>query len=304
MFQPIAFGSSSTGDMSAFAKLLAPQEVQVSVTVDDGFHFDDTSEFRVLHQIEPPEVLDCVDKIIAHHGFYDLILCWNQRILEACPNARLFPQSVCTWMEYGYKPWCDLNVPKQMECDASKKKFQCSFLTSNKGWAPGHKLRLEIFDRLPEKVGDLPIVKVMTPPWVPDKRAYLDEYQFTITPENASHENWYDDKIVDALMAKTIPIFWGCPNIKNYFNMDGIIHFKTIEELMSKLYLITPGYYERHYDAVLDNMGRALKGVHTWHRMDLEIAAGIERRKQGAARSFFIPERTPHTYGFRPLRKP
>lgn len=281
MFQPIAFGSSSTGDLSGFAKLLSPQRETVSVTVDDGFNFNDTSSFRILHQIEPPEVLDCVDRIIAHHEFYDLILCWNTKILERCPNARLFPQSVCTWMEYGYKPWCDMNVPKQMECDASKKKFMASYLTSSKAWTPGHILRQKIYDQLPDQLGELKINKFKSPPWIPDKRMILDEYQFTITPENACHTNWFDDKIVDSLMAKTIPVFWGCPNIGDFFNLDGIIHFQTVEEMMCKLTMLTPGYYERHYLAVQDNFERALKGVHIWSRMDKEISAGIERRKQG-----------------------
>jgi hypothetical protein len=283
MHKPIAFGSSSTGNLDGFAAHLVEQPETVSVTVDDGMNFEDKSSYRVLHQIEPPEILNCVDKIIENYKFYDLILGWNERIL-ALPNARLFPQGVCTWMEFCYLPWMDMKFPKQMECDETKKKFQISFLTSNKGWAPGHALRQEIYKRLPEQIGDLKVHKLMSPPWIPDKRAILEEYQFTITPQNASHNNWFDDKIIDSLVAKTIPLYWGCPNISNFFNMDGIIHFETVEQLMDILPHLTPEYYMEHYDAVRDNFARAMTYVHVWSRMDVEITAGIARRDAGGWR--------------------
>lgn len=281
MYKPIAFGSSSTGNLDGFAAHLVEQPVTVSVTVDDGFNFEDRSNFRVLHQIEPVEILNCVDKIIDNHKFYDLILGWNEDILKSCPNAKLFPQGVCTWMEFCYLPWMDMNFPKQMECDETKKQFKVSFLTSNKTWAPGHAFRQEIFRRLPDAVGDLKINKLMSPPWIPDKRMILEDYQFTITPQNAVHNNWFDDKIIDSLVAKTIPLYWGCPNIDNFFNMEGIIHFQTYEEMMDKLNMLTPNYYMDHYSAVKDNFTRAMSYVHVWSRMDAEITKGIAERDLG-----------------------
>ena len=269
------FGSTSSGDISGFTNLLQEHEETVSFTLDDGFHFKDDSYFRVLHQIEPPEVLDAVDRIIKYHKFYDLILAWNHRVLEACPNAVLFPQSVCTWMCFGPAS------ARDFEPDVSLKKFQASFLTSSKAWTPGHILRQQVYDRLPSSVLDLKIDKFKSPPWIPDKRAILNEYQFTITPQNAYHVNWFDDKIMDAFMSKTIPLYWGCPNIGDYFNLDGIIRFETIEELMCKLTLLTPDYYERHFAAVEDNYERAVKRVHTWSRVDEAIAKGLDRKKNG-----------------------
>jgi hypothetical protein len=280
-FRPIAFGSSCTGDLSGFALNLREQSEQVSMTIDNGFNFKDTSSFRVLHQIEPPEVLDCIDDIIANHEFYDLILCWHTRILKECQNAKLFLHGKCTWMEFNYKPWLDTHKPMEMECDETKKAFRASFLTSSKNSAPGQVFRQQIYAGLPSVVGNIEIDKVKSPPYIPDKRSVLDKYQFTITPQNAYHENWFDDKIVDALVAKTIPLYWGCPNIGEYFNMDGIIHFQTYEELLSRLKELTPEYYAQHYKAVQDNFYRAMGMVHIWHHVDEAIADGIERKKAG-----------------------
>lgn len=274
MTKPIVFSPYS------FPQVLAEQPISVSLTVDDGFNFNDTSYFKVLHAIEPPEVLDVVDRVIENYRFYDLILAWNKSILKACPNSVLFLHGNCTWMNPNYQPWKDTEGKSVMECDASKKQFKASFITSSKVQTPGHVLRQEIYERLPERINDLTIFKHRSPPYLPSKKPLLDDYQFHITPQNASQDNWFDDKLSDALMAKTIPLYWGCPNVGEYFNMDGILHFRTYEELVSMLGKLTPDYYWQHYDAVQDNFERALKLIHIWHRAEVEITAGIERKKQ------------------------
>ena len=288
------FGSSSTGDISGFAEWIKDFDEQVSFTVDDGFNLADDSSFRVLHQIEPTEVLDCVDQIIEYHNFYDLILASNKRVLAACPNSVLFPQGNCTWMTPEYKPWLDgVNStllkyeavmrpdykPTWIEGDPRMKKFQVSFITSSKVSTSGHRLRQEIYDRLPAYVNGMPILKHRSPPYIPSKRVLLDEYQYFITPQNASQDNWFDDKIIDALIAKTIPLYWGCPNIGDFFNVDGILRFRTYDELIYLLNGLTPDYYERHFDAVQDNFERAMKYPHIWHRAEVEIDKRMGERQ-------------------------
>src|SRR5271157_14849 len=277
MIKPLIFSPYN------FPQVLAEQPISVSLTVDDGFNFADTSDFKVLLQVEPPEVKDLADKIIENHKFYDLILAWNTKILNTCPNARLFFFACCSWL-----PWnSEGNNPNHArpqngvpytECDPSRKQFKASYLTSWKDWTPGHRLRQQIFDVLPESVGELSIAKHKSPPWIADKRDMLYDYQFTISPLNASHDNWGDDKLSDPLISKTIPLIWGCPNLSTYFNMDGIIHFQTIPEMMERLAALTPDYYAKHFDAVMDNFRRALAYTPIWTRVDKEITEAIIRK--------------------------
>lgn len=270
-----AYGSSMTGDISWFGGKLRPRSMSISFTVDDGFNFNDKADFRVFHQVEPPEVLNITDKLILNHRFYDLIMTWNERVLAECPNAALLPEAPCSWL-----PRTKAETPVYPQPDVNAKTFTASFITSNKTFCPGHKLRVDIYNALRPSYGDLQIVKHMSPPRWDDKRTIIEPYQFHIAVENAMHNNWFADKIVDAFIGKAIPLYWGCPNLDQFFNMDGVIRFDTLAELEAKLEYLTPDYYKHRLDAVEDNYNRALKYVHTWDRIEDAITAGIERKAQ------------------------
>ncbi len=280
--KPTIFCIYNASDLWNEAHTLSEQPISVSLTHDEAFNFEDTSSFKVLWQVEPPEILNIVDKIIENHKFYDLILTWNEKILNSCPNSRLFVISMCAWLPWnieGHNPshFRTPDVPYP-ECDPSKKQYKASFTTSSKTQSPGHRFRLQVYDALPSSVGSLEIDKHKSPPWVEDKRDTLWDYQFTIAVMNSCHRNYIDEKVCDALISKTIPLVWGCPNLSDFFNMDGIIMFDTIPELMEKLSSLTPDYYAKHFDAVMDNYNRALVYTPIWTRMDKEISDGIMRR--------------------------
>ena len=45
-------------------------------------------------------------------------------------------------------------------------------------------------------------------------------------------KNWFTEKLIDCFATGTIPIYWGCPNIEEFFNKDGIIQVNNIDELL------------------------------------------------------------------------
>lgn len=280
MIRPVAYGSSMTGDISSFGRQLAEREKSVSYTVDDGFNPHDDAFFRVLHQIEPPEVLNIADRIIQYHTNYDLILAWNERVLRACSNATFFPEAVCSWIGRKFE-----GVPVYPNVDTASKEFAVSFLTSNKTFCPGHKLRVGIYHALPEIIGQARIVKHMSPPRWPDKRTIIEPYQFHIAVENAMHNNWFADKIVDCFVAKTIPLYWGCPNLGEHFNMDGVIRFNDYVELEARIRELTPETYLSKLAAVEENYKRALPYLHTWNRIEDAITEGLAKKSNGVEKS-------------------
>jgi Glycosyltransferase family 10 (fucosyltransferase) C-term len=164
-------------------------------------------------------------------------------------------------------------------CDVSAKKFAVSFLTSSKNCFPGHVLRQEIYEKLPERLGELAVWKHKSPPIVPDKRSVLEPYMFSIVPENSRHAGYYTEKLIDCLVAKTIPVYWGCTNISSHFNEYGIVRFNDYEEMISKLKTLTPDYYHSRLSVIEENFQKALLGVHQWDLIEKAITEGIAKKK-------------------------
>lgn len=227
----------------------------------DRFDFSDTTPYKVFWQIEPDEIIPGNEaKILKNWEFYDLVLTWNTTILSQVPNARFFP---CPGI------WT-------RESDTSQKKFAASFLTSSKTGTYGHQYRQDIFARLPESVPchahgqvtpSLPITKYKSPPKLLDKRSMLVPFQYSIIMENCQRPNYFTEKILDAFATKTIPIYWGCPNIDTFFNPKGIFPFRCWRESSFGTDLLdvlsnselTPDTYNELHDVIEENYQKAFE---------------------------------------------
>ena len=58
----------------------------------------------------------------------------------------------------------------------------------------------------------------------PEYFKFMEKYKFIICFENKSQPNYFTEKLINAHYGKTIPIYWGCPNVSDYINMDAILY--------------------------------------------------------------------------------
>jgi len=209
----------------------------------DRIIFDQTCDLNILVQIEPPSILDITDSIRTNANKYDLILTWNEDLLDL-PNAQKFVFGSC---------WIDQETFK-----ADKGKY-VSFNTSNKGWAPGHILRQQIWEGLEEAedLNGFGIIKHKSPPRIPTKDFLFEVAKYHIVVENEQRNNWITEKLIDCLATRTIPIYWGASNIGEYFNTDGMIIFNTIEELKDILDNLEETFYDDRVDIINENFERS-----------------------------------------------
>jgi len=64
--------------------------------------------------------------------------------------------------------------------------------------------------------------------------------------ENVKINNYLTEKLIDCLITRTIPIYWGCPNIAKYFDQGGIYLVNNEQEIVDICNTLTPeDYYER-----------------------------------------------------------
>lgn len=231
-------------DVKTFGTLSSADQYEKTVSISyDTIEHDSSAEVKVLVQIEPPAILNTTQVILDNHEKFDLILTWNDQLLKL-PNSRKFIFGSC---------WIDWNtfIPEKQKV--------VSFITSNKGWAPGHQMRLSIWDGLEdaEDLNEFKIVKHMSPPRVSSKNFLFENAKYSISVENQKLENWITEKVIDCFATKTIPIYWGCPNIGDYFNIDGIITFDTLEELKDILDNLEETHYNGRIDIIEENFEKS-----------------------------------------------
>ena len=137
------------------------------------------------------------------------------------------------------------------------KKFQISSLTGSKNWTVGHCFRLNILNRT-----DFPLpytfFRSSTPPItsIPSDKIHLfKDFQFSLVIENSRQENYFTEKLCDCLYTKTIPVYYGAPNIHEYFDTTGwiILENESVDDLVEKLKQLNVEWYTRNLDTVEKN---------------------------------------------------
>lgn len=117
---------------------------------------------------------------------------------------------------------------KPDEVVAENRKF-CSFVNSN----AKAKERIELFDQLSKykQVDSGGKVRNNVGGRVPDKIKFISAYKFNIAFENSSYPGYTTEKLMEALITNTIPIYWGDPKIGNDFNTKAFINVHDFESL-------------------------------------------------------------------------
>jgi hypothetical protein len=59
----------------------------------------------------------------------------------------------------------------------------------------------------------------------------LKDYRFSVCIENTKQDYYFSEKLMDCFLSGTIPIYWGCPSIGKFFEMDGILSFDNLDQL-------------------------------------------------------------------------
>jgi hypothetical protein len=60
---------------------------------------------------------------------------------------------------------------------------------------------------------------------VADKHEFITRFKFNIAFENSSYPGYTTEKLVDALKADTVPIYWGNPKVANDFNRARMVNY-------------------------------------------------------------------------------
>jgi hypothetical protein len=170
---------------------------------------------------------------LTHHRFHR-VLTFNQPLVDRLPNARFLPYGT-TW------------VPDWQDLDLGKRKM-CSLIASAKRDTDGHKLRHDIVGHCAGRTE----VEVMGRGYQPfDRKSEgLAPYRYSVVIENTREQNYFSEKLIDAILCDTVPIYWGCPNLSDFIAPAGMIICNSADEIKTALNQMSQDDYANRLPAL------------------------------------------------------
>ena len=209
------------------------------------------SPVKVAWLIEPYDLIPYMyDQIKTIEDKFDFVFTYEETLLKHNPDIYKFHPCDCSGIEF--------HSHKLHE-----KTKLVSMIYSEKTWLFGHRLRHIIAKTLIPQMGydKIDFFGRATPNPLELKSEGTNPYMFQIAIENAQRRFYFADKIYDCFVTGTVPIYWGAPNIGDFFDMRGILTFNHPNELKEILENLSPEKYESMLDGVKENFERVKKYI-------------------------------------------
>ena len=204
-----------------------------------------SSRYRIgwLHEAYElhPENYNCALHL---RHLFDMILTYDSVLLTIDPRLYRFMIRGGTWItpnHWGLHP----------------KGRHLSLILSEKRQLEGHQLRHTLAEKFFTR---LDLYGALGVPIKTDKALGLADYHFSVVVEAVRADNWFTESLLDCIALGTVPVYWGCPNVGEFFEERGILSFKTEKELAQLLPTLT----EKKYESLLPYLSENLKRLEAY----------------------------------------
>jgi hypothetical protein len=180
--------------------------------------------------------------LLCNFGDFDLILTDQPELLHL-PNARLFT----------------LGLPWMQEDPYPVKQFRVNTVVGRKTHAIGHKMRHVLWERQNDIIVPQTFYRSCygAPDTFPNNQVLetdktpLFNSQFQICIENSfDSPDYFTEKILDCLISRVVPIYWGAANIGNYFDLQGILTANSVDSIIDICNSLTDNLYGQMTEAI------------------------------------------------------
>tara|TARA_B100000767_G_scaffold64462_1_gene60628 strand:+ start:948 stop:1820 length:873 start_codon:yes stop_codon:yes gene_type:complete len=145
-----------------------------------------------------------------------------------------------------------------------------SLIASSQNKLKGHKLRHKIAKYIKNNELNIAVIGRGYKPFE-NKEDGLKSFRYSIVIENSSEQDYFTEKLVDACLLETIPIYWGAPNISKYFDIRGFIVCNSSDEIEDALKNLSIRDYNRKIKWIKKNKEIALYHANLTKRAALII---------------------------------
>lgn len=206
---------------------------------------DSYEGIKVGMLVEPRAINPAIyDYITKNNNKFYKVLTYDKELIETFDNVEFYPHGGC---------WINTEDHKIYQ-----KTKLLSFIISNKIQTVGHRLRHSIVKVLNENNVNFSIYG-RTINNIDYKLTALKDYAFSIVIENSKQDYYFSEKLIDSFITGTVPIYWGCPSIGDFFNLDGMLIFNDVDDLLNQINTLSLEKYNSMLPAINDNFERAKK---------------------------------------------
>ncbi len=173
-----------------------------------------------------------------HNKFYK-VLTFDKDLLSLGENFEFYPHGGC-WIE----------TKDHMIYNKSK---LLSIIASDKKTTEGHRLRHKIINVLDENKINIDKFGKYSDSFIEYKLDALKDFAFSFIIENSKRDFYFSEKLIDCLITGTVPIYWGCPSIGDFFDLNGMIIFDNTEDLLTKINSLSLEKYQSMLPSIKNN---------------------------------------------------
>jgi len=139
-------------------------------------------------------------------------------------------------------PWL---LPAEWPRLHGAKRRGLGFLRGAKRRTEGHRLRHEVWDARARLAAGMQVPADFLAGGVGrDERNRQFECHFVLVIENSRHANYFTEKLLDALLARCVPVYWGCENVSEFFDAGGFVEVRGgLDEVIAACQQLTEGGY-------------------------------------------------------------
>lgn len=204
-------------------------------------------ENTILITGEPPSVGKYGKRFLSQYG--TIVTC--SRNLEH-PNVIYSQQSLPWHIGKHYRnekiTHFSHNYDELMRNEYVKKDKLMSVIVSNKTLTKGHRDRIHFLEKLSNNiVGEIDIFGKGIRD-IEDKWDGIARYKYHLVLENCRLSDYWTEKLSDAFIGGSYPLYYGCPNIYDYFSKDSLalIDIKNIRKSVATINaVIKKNQYEK-----------------------------------------------------------
>ena len=155
-----------------------------------------------------------------------------------------------------------------------QKKNMASLIASNQNKLTGHKLRHEVVQHIKNNNFNVSVIGRGYRPFE-NKEDGLKSYRYSIVIENTSELDYFTEKVIDACLLETIPIYWGAPNISKYFDTRGFIVCENIDQILQAIRTISIDDYNSKVEWIMKNKVKAAYHANCFKRAAQVIKSSL-----------------------------